>query len=660
MGELDAVPRLVVPAGLVIDERVRERLVRRLAAAPESVIGIASEVSGLAAGESYRIHVDWKALESSELTPLAPSTPIRGAVLLRPGVAFDVVDGCVVVVPTDSSGPDGASLLLDPGAPTHDPHGIPDSLEDASELGRPPFPRRPVLVLLGCEAGADADWVRRLANRLIRRDIEARIAIADPAVGFHRTRPCRPTEASIRALAPDIVVTLDRTAAAQIDGWCADNRSTVVVDFDRELANPMELISWQIGRAQGRLRARIGRHVAVPSFAAVVLRLCAGPQPSPPSDEKMLADTRRPVREHWATPTTPDRELDCVVLTGARDAERDARVAGLVDNLAATGASVVSAPATGAFPSAARAAGVVVLAGVTPGAELDALIAERRREHRPTVVDLTARDLAPGTVGVGLTETVAALASDCGRAVAPAGALYAAVRALGVRALALPTLFTRQYAATLRAERAPELADPAAPRIIGWRPGRVAPDYADAVAAGIELALVHDTNELEFVGPADALPERLSGHPRVRILRESDLGADPALMRRWAVHVWTPRLAALRSGNGEIGNVEIAGDTRPFEVASCLRVPSVMPAAVVLAVEGVISPFVVVESVGIAQEWGDALHHVLDDAGVRARRAQEFLRRADALDSPATAATVAGRFLGWALHPVDNRQPVRA
>jgi hypothetical protein len=658
MGELDAVPRLVVPAGLVIDESVRERLERLLAAAPERVIGIAGETSRLAPGASYRVHVEWQSLEPTRLTPLAPGGSVRGAVLLRPGIAFEVRDGRVVVGSGVRSGSaDDASVLLDAGAPVLDPHAFDEALLDASEIGRPPFPRRPVVVFLGCERGGDADWVRRLANRLVRRDIEARIATPDPAPGFHRTRPCRPTEASIRALAPDVVVTLDRTAAMQADGWCEGNRSTVVVDFDRDLRNPMELVSWQIGHAQGRLRARIGPHVDAVAFAALVIRLCAGPQPIPPSDEKILADTRRPVRERRAAVAVSERAPDCVVLTGTLDASMGARVEGFADSLAATGASVVVVPADGAVPGVAPDAGVVLLTGVARAPAVDALIAERHRASRPTVVDLSVADLVAGEARVA--PATAALARACGRVTSPAGALHTAARSLGVRALVVPTLFMREHAATLRAARVFEADDPTAPRLIGWRPGRVAPAYAHAVAAGIELALVHDTNELELVGDPAVLPPGLAGHERVRVVRDSDGGPAPEVIRRWAVHVWTPPLVRTDAVGVDAGD-EIAGDTRLFEVVSYLGVPSVMPVAVVPAIEGVVSPFVVVESVDVGREWGDVLHHVLDDAGVRARRTHEALRRADALDSPATANTVAARFLGWATRRVADLEPVSA
>ena len=45
--------------------------------------------------------------------------------------------------------------------------------------------------------------------------------------------------------------------------------------------------------------------------------------------------------------------------------------------------------------------------------------------------------------------------------------------------------------------------------------------------------------------------------------------------------------------------------------------------------------------------WTNALHHVLDDPAVRAQRAGEARRRAEALDGPAAAKATVSRFMGW-------------
>src|SRR5580765_3337111 len=113
MSDLGAEPRLVVPEGLMIDESARERLERQLALAPAGVAGVGAETSELAPGASYRVYAEWKALEAP-LAAARTSPVVRGAVLLRPEVAFDVRDGSVEI--------GGGSALVDPGAHVHDPY----------------------------------------------------------------------------------------------------------------------------------------------------------------------------------------------------------------------------------------------------------------------------------------------------------------------------------------------------------------------------------------------------------------------------------------------------------------------------------------------------------------------------------------------------------
>ena len=320
MRDLGAEPRLVVPEGLLIEESVRERLARGLSSAPADVVGIAAEIAELVPGASYRVHTEWTALETRAMPTPRRGGKVRGAVLVRPGVECAIRDGAVEVA--------SGTVLVDPGAHVHDPHRPGGPPEMASELGRPPFSRRPVVVFLACEPFRDPDWLRRLVNRLVRHEVEARLAIPPAPAGeersasdAHLTRPCLPGEATIRALAPDVVVTLDAVAAREIDAWCSGDRSTVVVELDLTLPVPMELVPWQIGRAEGRLRARVGRWVDVPAFAGLVGRLCAGPHPMPPTEAPGLLDRRSTVHEHWTRPEPARGHQGCVVLTGALGSE---------------------------------------------------------------------------------------------------------------------------------------------------------------------------------------------------------------------------------------------------------------------------------------------------------------------------------------------------
>src|SRR4051794_37804090 len=125
--------RLVVPPGLLVDEAARERLEQQLRRAAADIAGVVAPVTAPAPGASYRVHAEWSALEPLDVA--APGAAVCGAVLLRPGVEFAVVDGVVDV--------GGAPLVVDPGATTHDPTSAPGPLAVASERGRPPFPRRP-------------------------------------------------------------------------------------------------------------------------------------------------------------------------------------------------------------------------------------------------------------------------------------------------------------------------------------------------------------------------------------------------------------------------------------------------------------------------------------------------------------------------------------
>jgi len=622
-------PRLVVPEGLVIDDSARARLERRLALAPESIDGVGAAASELAPGASYRVHAEWTALDTPESAALVSGgASLRGAVLVRPGVEFTVHDGEVALA--------SGALAVDPGAHTHDPHRAIGALRTASERGRPPFPRRPLVVFLGVETPA-GEWLGRFVNRLVRRDVEARIAAPEVAPGLHLTRPCRPEEASIRALAPDVVVTMDAAAAAHVDDWCAGDRATVVVAWDPDLRDPMELVTWQIGRASGRLRARIGPRVESPAFAALVGRLCAGPQPMPPVDRDGPL-VRTVVREQWTGRAADDDRTHCMILTGAVDEAGSARAAGLADSFAAAGLRVLVAPVD-VGSDTARDASLVVLVGAPSTAAVGALVAARRAAARPTVFDVSADAVEHGQDGPRLTEEAHALAASCGAATATGGARHVAARAAVARTLLLPTVLTRARVIALREAR--EHATPGTPLVVGWRIDPAArPDYVDAVAEGIGAYLVEPGHRedvrVEVVATAADVPASLLAHPRVTRV---DRGAlDPMAIASWSLHVWTPRL---------LGDA-LLDDARLLEEGSCAGVASVFPAGAMTGVDGVVSAHVLVESADDAAGWLAALHHVLDDDHVRTRRSREAARRADALDGLAVARAMVTRLRGWA------------
>src|SRR5205823_9181093 len=148
-------PMLAIPEGWMIDDLARERLGRQLARAPDRICGVVAETGALPSGASYRVHAERLCLRSLSAATDTSRRVVQGAVLVRPGVAFEARDSVVEV----EQGP----LLVDPGAHVHDPWRPVGPIEPASTLGRPPFPLRPVVVFLACDPDVEAlDWARAL------------------------------------------------------------------------------------------------------------------------------------------------------------------------------------------------------------------------------------------------------------------------------------------------------------------------------------------------------------------------------------------------------------------------------------------------------------------------------------------------------------------
>lgn len=632
--------RLVIPEGLLIDDAVRERMQRTLRHLPQEVGGIAALLSDLPPGVSCRVHAEWKSLEPATapkaLQPIA--SPVRGAVLLRPGIPFSVA-GDTVEVP-------GALVLCDAGAVVHNPRRPVGEPAVASEEGRPPFPRRPVVVLLALEAAARrAEWARRLANGLLRREVEARLAVPAPPEGLHLSRPCLPCEESIRALAPDAIVALDAGAAEHASQWCGSDRSTVVLELSEGLAGAVELVPWQIDRAQGRLRARIGPNVDPIVLGALIRRLCAGPQPVAPTDDHS-SPAMKSVAQHATVVTRP--RPAALLLSGSLDAAASTRLEGLVDYLAAESLAATVAPVEEGIARGAQSAPLVMLFGTSGSAGIGELIARRREARLTTVADVgpadLIRDRQEDAAPPRLARQAAAVASACGLVSAPAGAAQQAARDLGARTFALPTMISRTRAAALRSA-ARESCDDSDDLLLGWRldttPSHM-PSYADAVVDALLTLLENNPGvTLHAVTQSGNLPARLRRHDRVVVTRESPAPEDLA---RWATHLFTPEM---------IGD-EVADDLGRFLEASLAGVPSVLPLAARRAIDGHPSPQLVVRDPDDPAAWLEVLRNVLRHDDKRARRRDETLRYTTSVNSYASSRAVVNRFMGWALYEGDR------
>jgi hypothetical protein len=442
----------------------------------------------------------------------------------------------------------------------------------------------------------------------------------------------------MEALAPDVIVPLDDAAAEQVPGWCGANRSVVVVEFSPNLAVSDEVVPWRVGRASGRVRARIGRRVDVPRLVDMLHRLCAGPHPSPPSDlatpESMLHETAGEQRWSRAGRRTS------VIAIGMLDAAASRRVEGLADHLSAAGVTVAVSPIDPGIEHAARTADVLLLVGVGGGAVLENIIEERRHAGKATVVDLAPNDLVTergSDLAPSVTPEAARLAERCGRVTSAGGATHAAVRGLGVRTHVLPSVLTRARSTALRDAR--QQFD-GSTRTVGWYIGSArtpTPPSLDAVADAL-LTVLADWPDLrvEAVGDAVNLPTTMRRHDRLRIASE-----QPGLhaIAAWTVYVWTPPL---------LGG-EVADDALPFVEVSYAGVPSVLSAASRGAIEGHLPAELVVLRMDQSEEWAEPVRMLVDDQQKRAQRSSEAVRRSHALYGPSASKAVVNRFLGWAL-----------
>ena len=409
----------------------------------------------------------------------------------------------------------------------------------------------------------------------------------------------------------------------------------------------MELVSWQIGRAAGRLRARIGPHVDVPAFAALVVPAVRGTAADPAVGRARASSTSAGRARALDRPRPrPSAAPACVVLTGALDRPR---------RRASTASSTISRPA-----------GVPVgHAPCSPGTVPAAARRRRGRRARGRRADARARRAHRRAGGAGLADRARPRARRprsrsrarvraspsrrrrWPRRVASSlrrpGACHTAARGdrrPHARAADAAHARARGAASLRRRARAP--VDPTAARVIGWRLGdRAQPrrtptpsPTASRSSSRVPAPTVRGRRRRRA-----GCRRRCAGHERVRSCRCADLDAET--IAGWAVHVWTPLLVA-----GEIARRRAAA--RGSELRAACR--ACCPAAACSGVDGFVSPYVLVEAAEHPDAVGRRAAPRARRPAVRtgAQRRSEARRRADAVDGPAAAKAVVNRFLGWA------------
>jgi len=255
---------LAMPEGWILDGDGRQRLKRQLARTGPGCAAVVADESELPPGTSYLTWSERQALTpESDIRPVAGRS-VRGAAMVRAGISFETRDELITLARGD--------LLIDPGVVVHDPWRPVCSLADASPAGRP-VEARPVALFLGVEGDPYlADWVRVIVNGLVRRGVEGRIAIREPTAGLHLTKPCAPTERSVDALTPEVVVALDDEAVDLSVAWLG-SRPYGLVRLTPDTTGAVIVETMRVHRSGDRMAATIGRGIDPESMADLVRRL---------------------------------------------------------------------------------------------------------------------------------------------------------------------------------------------------------------------------------------------------------------------------------------------------------------------------------------------------------------------------------------------------
>jgi hypothetical protein len=142
------------------------------------------------------------------------------------------------------------------------------------------------------------------------------------------------------------------------------------------------------------------------------------------------------------------------------------------------------------------------------------------------------------------------------------------------------------------------------------------------------------------VGDAENVPPALRGHDY--LVESGEL--EPETLAGFTVQLWTP----------DIEGGMVAEDLRAYVEASHAGVPTVLPLAARVAIDGHGSPPLVVHAPDQPEQWTAALRHVLESPPRRGSRAKEASDRSDSVDSGAASRTVVNRLVGWALYEAER------
>ena len=282
--------------------------------------------------------------------------------------------------------------------------------------------------------------------------------------------------ATVEVLDPDVVIALDPTALGVASGWCDGRRSTTVVELTQDMTYDVELVSWRIGVAQGRLRARIGRGVGAGALADLVNRLCSGPQPLPPTRSPSVSRVDLDLRHRRAS-VPPSRSKarrapsTTSIVVISPPTEPTTHMEALATELALTN-KVHRLPPDTAEAALVESAALVLISSKVAADQADDIIGRRGATRRPTLIDVEpadAFDLAALAAGEALVRPDLTVAARASVVVVPSRTIGAALRTPTLSPHVVPYLAGRPDMLTLTG--AAEDRTPPEHPVIGWRIG---------------------------------------------------------------------------------------------------------------------------------------------------------------------------------------------
>jgi hypothetical protein len=340
-----------------------------------------------------------------------------------------------------------------------------------------------------------------------------------------------------------------------------------------------------------------------------------------------------------------DPAPQAVALLGPDAAAARERFDGVADHLDAIGGGLAVHHIDDQIPDGARHAALVIVRSAPATGDLRALIRDRRRAGRPTVIDIARSDVSHiGEAGRGFTLTgdASSLLELAGHATTTSRRMRDWLLERSVRAFVLPTLRTLRRVETLRARRAKGTRGDL---VLGWDTGSPTPAREPArvaVAAAVDQLLdAHRDLRVELVGHDTELAGLLRDRARV-VAAPGEPAAST--IAKWSVQCRTP-LAA---------DTILPGDLTSAVDAAFLGVPTVAGIDDPVVSDGLVPAALAVSDSADPSAWRDRLDPLVTRGDEWSTRSAAVAQLAEALYGPETSIAVLNRLFGWLSHAGES------